>query len=249
MADTIEQVAPGLSWAMVYWMAGESPKGDPYRSEVKDPPHLGWGSCYVVDTGGKLVTLFDPYGLYAYQVSRLSSEYMSLKPTRDPYRGPHMARLLRDKWAQAARHAWQRDFASCAVVMRMLGLEVPMNLVPEGVEVKQTGGKEAGPEGLKKPVKRDGRRGQVLAFFLAGEGGARSIHEATAEMGISRSNVLSQCYLLQKDHGIGYEVAGDVVTVRLPEGCVDPFGNEPTEAQPAPVAEPEAEPEFDPLDC
>ena len=245
MKEAPEQIADGLYWARIYWMDGEPPKGSPHRSEAKDPPHLGWGHCYVVDTGGKLVTLFCPFTLSAYQVSRHSFEYDSLKPAKAPYRGPRMAQLLRDKWEQAARHAWQRDFASCAVVLRMLGLEVPMNLVPEGFEVKTTGGKDADDSlGLTKPVKRNGRRGQVLSFFLAGEGGARSIHEATAEFGISRSNLLSQCYLLQKDHGIGYTVAGDVVTVRLPTGCADPFGEEPAEAQP-PAA---AEPEVDPLD-
>src|SRR5690606_18512368 len=183
--------------------------------------------AYLVDTGGKLVTLFCPFTLEAFQVSRYSFEYHSIKEPLRPYRSAHMARYLRKQWEDAARHSWQRDYASCAVVMRLLGLEVPMNLVPEGVEVKVTGGKEADDAlGLLKAVKRDGRRGQVLAFFLAGEGGARSIHEATAEMGITRSNLLSQCYLLQKDHGIGYTVAGDVVTVKLPSGCEDPF--EPT---------------------
>lgn len=250
MSAAPEQVADGLLWARIYWMDGEEPKGSPYRSEVKDPPHLGWGLCYVVDTGGKLVTLFDPFGLYAYQVSRHSCEYMSLEPARDPYRGPYMAALLRDKWEQAARHAWQRDYASCAVVLRLLGLEVPMNLVPEGTEVKVTGGKQADDAlGLIKPVKRDGRRGQVLAFFLAGEGGARSIHEATAEMGVTRSNLLSQCYLLQKDHGIGYTVAGDVVTIQLPAGCDNPFDDGLAEAQLPAATEPETQPEIDPLDC
>jgi len=44
-----------------------------------------------------------------------------------------------------------------------------------------------------------------------------------AEIEVSRKNLLSQLFLLQKDHGIGYTVTGDAVEVHLPEGCDDPF--------------------------
>jgi len=230
----METIAEGLFWAHVYWMNGPTPTGSAHRSEVANPPHLGWGHAYVVDTGGKMVTLFCPFNLEAHQVSRQSSEYHSLSAPKGAYRSAHMAHFLREQWERAARQGWQKDYASCAVVMKMLGVEVPMGVTPEGAEAKSTGGKEADALGLLKPVKRSGRRGQVLAFFLAGEAGARSVHEATAEMGITRSNLLSQCYLLQKDHGIGYEVAGDVVRVSLPDGCTDPF---------------EKEEDVDPLDC
>lgn len=220
------EVADGLFFAQVYWMIGETPKGAVHRSTV-DGPHLGWGHCFVIDKGGKLVTLFCPYSFEAHQVPRISAEYVSLKA---PFNGEfrldwHKANLLA-KWKEASDNAWQRSFDVAAMVMKALGMEVPMLAVAAGVEAKPTGGKEADVLGLLKPVKRSGRRGQVLAFFMAGEAGARSIHEATAEFSITRSNLLSQLYLLQKDHGIGYEVRGDVAIVTLPAGCEDPFEQE-----------------------
>jgi hypothetical protein len=35
--------------------------------------------------------------------------------------------------------------------------------------------------------------------------------------------LLSQMFMLRKDHNIGYAVDGDSATIQLPEGCVDPF--------------------------
>lgn len=221
--ELFQQLSDKLQWTRIYWMDGSTPAGSRFRSEIKDPPHLGWGHAFVIDAGGPRVTLYCPYSMAAYQVSRESYEYQSARAP-DPFRAKWAAEMLHEKWAQAVRNGWQKDYSTCAIVLRELGLEVPQNLLPEGMEARASGGKEADDAlGLTKPVKRDGRRGQVLAFFLAGEGHSRSIHEATAEMGITRSNLLSQAYLLQKDHGIGYEVAGDVLKIVLPAGCDNPF--------------------------
>jgi hypothetical protein len=221
-AEPPVEVADGLLFGRVYWMIGESAKGQAHRSVV-DGPHLGWGQVFVIDKGGKLVTLFCPYSFEAHQVSRISAEYASLCRSPHEFRPDwHRANLLA-KWEEACQNSWQRSFDVAAMVMRALGVEVPMLAIAAGSETKSTGGKEADVLGLLKPVKRAGRRGEVLAFFMAGENGARSIHEATAEFSITRSNLLSQLYLLQKEHGIGYVVKGDVAIVTLPAGCTDPF--------------------------
>ncbi len=58
---------------------------------------------------------------------------------------------------------------------------------------------------------------------IEGDAGTRSVREAMAEFSMTRSNALSYLYMLQKDHGIGYDLVGDTATVKLPEGCTNPF--------------------------
>lgn len=227
----LDPVAPGLYYGSIYWMDGSVPKGSTggTRSEINSGvPYLGWGQAFVVDKDptAKTVMLFCPFTYSGFQVTRHSFEYNSLKPCRDPFRRDWHERNMREKWLQAVENRWQRDFAQAAVVMKLLGMEVPLDTMPEGMEAKPTGGKEADALGLLKPVKRKGRRGDVLAFFLAAEGFKRSLHEAMAEFGVTRSNLLSQLYLLQKDHGIGYALANDAATITLPAGCDDPFEKE-----------------------
>ena len=47
-----------------------------------------------------------------------------------------------------------------------------------------------------------------------------------AEFSITRSNVLSQLFLLTKDNGIGYELKGDTAVVIMPPGCESPWDTE-----------------------
>ena len=216
-------IVEGLGWARIYWVRGPIPAGRGRdRNEVKDPPNAGWSGAFVIDKGRKTVTLFSPYGFDAYNVSRASLEYKSIKA--DPYNPEFFEQMLPSRWAEISDRGWMKDFDTAAVVMRLLGLDVPMNTpsAKDGEEDKPRGGKEVGGQ-LLKPVKKSSRRGQVLEFFLGGEASRRSVREAMAEMEVSRKNLLSQLFLLQKDHGIGYTVTGDAVEVQLPEGCDDPF--------------------------
>jgi len=75
---------------------------------------------------------------------------------------------------------------------------------------------------LQKPLKKDSKRGAVLAQFLGkktitAEGAAKSLKT-------NRSNVLSHLHDLNKYNGIGYELDGDgPVSVTLPKGCKSPW--------------------------
>ena len=193
-------------------------------------------------TGGKLVTLFCPYTLESHQVSRNSMEIMSmsmdvryvpsdknpvlsvedgwLEWTQD--RQDRLLKIVVSAWEMAGRLSLSnKDYDTAAVVISMMGGNVPLRVIPEGVEPdKPRGGKEADVLGLLKPVKRESKRGLVLQFFLPQP---RSIREAMAEFGYSRSNVLSHLFILQKDHGIGYTLTGDAASITLPAGCTDPF--------------------------
>jgi hypothetical protein len=220
----LEQIVSGLFWADIYWMEGSNSKvGAGQSSEINSGvPHLGWGRCFVVDKDpkAKMVTLFCPYTFEGFQVTRNSFEYNSIKRPRFDFDWDWHARNFDYKWAQAVRLSWRRDFDNAVGIMRMMDLPIPTNTLPEGMEAKKSGGKEADVLGLLKPVKRKSRKGQILAFFWPH---TRSIREAMAEFGITRSNILSQLYLLTKDHGIGYELKGDQAIITMPSGCEDPY--------------------------
>lgn len=237
------KVAEGLFFGKIYWVSGDLPSTSRQRNNVKSPPNSGWSHAFLIDKGGKLVTLFCPYTLEGFQVTRncmeLGSMSMDLKyrpsdknpmvNVEDGYqewtskRHDQLVGIILNNWAMAGRLSLpSKDFDTAAVVLQLMGAEVPLRVVPEGAEPdKPRGGKEADVLGLLKPVKRESKRGLVLAFFLPQP---RSIREAMAEFGYSRSNVLSHLFILQKDHGIGYELVGDAATIKLPAGCTDPFG-------------------------
>lgn len=88
---------------------------------------------------------------------------------------------------------------------------------------KSTGrkGKPAGAK-LKTPVKKDGKRGAVLAKFMLKT--KKTADAAAKELKTNRSNVLSHLHDLNKYHGIGYELDGDgPVKILLPKGCRNPW--------------------------
>lgn len=237
------KVAEGLFFGKIYWVSGDMPSASRQRNDVKSPPNSGWSHAFLIDKGGKLVTLFCPYTLEGFQVTRncieLGSMSMDLKyrpsdknpvvNVEDGYqewtikRHDQLVDIILNNWARAGRLSLSgKDFDTAALVLQLMGAEVPLRVMPEGAEPdKPRGGKEADVLGLLKPVKRESKRGLVLAFFLPQP---RSIREAMAEFGYSRSNVLSHLFILQKDHGIGYELVGDAATIKLPAGCTDPFG-------------------------
>lgn len=219
-----DHIGDGLYYGEVYFVIGK-PSETSKDNMVSSPPWAGAGNALIVDKGGKTVTIFAPYQLEAFPVHRHCYEYRGIKPARGEFDRAKVLESMYAGWDQACKFAYQKDFDTAAMVFRMLGAEVPVQTRPEGVEEKTRGGKEADVLGLLKPVKRDGRRGQVLSFFL---GGTRAVREAMAEFGVTRSNLLSQLYLLQKDHGIGYTLVGDACTITLPPGCTDPFEPEKT---------------------
>lgn len=228
------ELAEGLRFGRIYYVGG--------TGEIKSPPCNGNSSAFLIDKGAKLVVIFCPYTLESFQVTRKSPELIGMtremryadnpnEPgTYTPVgykdwthdRTERLVRIILDNWAMRARHSLPSDFDTAALVLRMLGAEVPLHVRRESDEPeKPRGGKEADVLGLLKPVKPDSKRGLVLAFFLPQP---RSIREAMAEFGYTRSNVLSHLFILQKDHGIGYELVGDAATIKLPAGCTDPFG-------------------------
>lgn len=241
----IYRVAEGLFFGRVYWVMGDMPSASRQRNDVKSPPNAGWSHAFLIDKGGRLVTLFCPFTLEGFQVTRGCSELASMSmdvryspSEKDPLlsvedgwlewtaeRVEGLLRIVLSVWERSARLGLaNKDYDTAAMVISMLGGDVPLRTVAEGSEPeKPHGGKEADVLGLLKPVKRGSKRGLILEFFLPQP---RSIREAMAEFGTTRSNVLSHLFVLQRDHGIGYSLQGDAASVLLPPGCSDPFSED-----------------------
>ncbi len=232
----MKELTDRLRWATIYWVVGAPSKYDSYQNEVRDPPNAGYGLAYVIE-GERRSTIFCPTTFLAYNVSNDCAELDRARkadPAKDDepnwsgtlsreYRPDVMEELLRRRWRELQTMGLERDYDVAAIVFRELGLEVPAQIMKGGEEDKRRkGGKDVG-SALLKPVNPDGKRGRFLAWFLEGDGCSRSVREAMAEFSMTRSNALSYLYMLRKDHGIGYDLVGDMATVTLPDGCTDPF--------------------------
>lgn len=213
-----------LLFGRVYYMYGVAPRSARLQNDITDPPVGGWQHALAL-VGEKNWTLFCPYTFRSFQVGVGSME-------QDSFAAPHTARTreqltkwLTDKWGELARQGAQADYDMAARFLMELGAPVPtvVPLAREGDETRERGGKPA-EKRLTRPVRRDGKRGRVLDWFLGK--GPRSVREAMAEFDASRSSVLSTLHNLNKDHGVGYRLVGDTAEVELPKGCKDPWEKE-----------------------
>ena len=220
------EVLEGLEWKHIYWVRGHVPKGMQYRNAVSDPPCAGWQHAFVL-VGEKLSTIFCPYSLSAYTVRNDFAEISLATEPRTEFDLESIVALMKRKWEEFQGFGFQKDYDTCALVLRKLGQEVPAQVLTGGGEdTRKKGGKPV-EAALKKAVKAVSKRGKFLKWFLDNDN-SRSIREAMAVFSMSRSNALSYLHMIHKDHGIGYELVGDMATVMLPEGCTDPFNMEPT---------------------
>lgn len=232
------QIAPGLAKGQVYWTYGSTPKGLP-RSGVDDPPCSGWATVLVVGEPGPRgeLQLLCPFSLQAYKIAPGSYESTSLQAgTLGAKTAAQVADYYREtlprKWAEVKRHGQGRpNWDVAARALSALGVkpptdeqiarETPMRASrPKSAAAEKPAGKPAAAKTAFKPVKREGRKGEVLKAMLDGE---TSVEKLTSSMGVTRSNLLSQLFLLRKDHGIGYSVSGDEVILEMPTGVEEPF--------------------------
>lgn len=233
-----DPIGDGVSFARIYWVYGGNTS---LPSEVSDPPSSGWSSCFVVEEGDRL-RLFCPYSVQSWSVSKRSYEASSLQGAGEDFdwraRGRFQESLPRQYAAHKLRGWTTSDFATLERVMRAVGAVIPAEerwatLAPAARASERAASsgdaQQKAPQQPKthkasafKPVKRTGRKGEVLAYFVD-KGLTASRSEAMAKFGITSSNLLSQLFLLRKDHGIEYATAGDSLTLTLPEGVTDPF--------------------------
>lgn len=233
--EVFDIIGEGMEYRRIYWMLGPNPRGGVGVYAVKDPPTSGWQNAIVI-LGEKRSTIFCPFSLNSWTVPNHCAELTNAK--HQPFDAEWFAKAIPRIWAENQAFGYQKDYDTCAMVLRRMGLPVPDQIMRGGeADVRVKGGKTVAKK-LEKPVKLKGKRGQFLLWFLEG-GGSRSIREAMAEHGMSRSNALSYLYMIQKDHGIGYELVGDMAHIKMPEGVTNPFDEPygPTEDEEPALAE------------
>ena len=227
--DDVEPVAmpDDLAYQKVYYISGTLPRNlrgvwPPYM--IRNPPSSGFSFAFVLGKpDATRVTVFCPFTFESSVVKVEAGELLDREPeVMTAARLSDLVLTIHSQWARFQALGLQRDYDVAAAVLKKIGADVPVQLVKGGEEDRrERGGKEETDE-LLKPVKRDGKRGRFLEWFLA-DGGTRSVREAMAELSMSRSNVLSYLHVLNKDHGIGYSLVGGNAEVHLPEGCENPF--------------------------
>ncbi len=224
-------IGHGLEYLHIYWVRGTSPKHWRCDNAVTDPPCSGW-QLAIVQRGEKRSTIYCPYSLTAHTVRNDCCELeQAQEPPGTTWDQDRTVDRIHRNWKAFQGWGYQRDYDAIAGLLRRLGAPVPAQILTGGGEdTRKKGGKPPAGE-LLKPVKRLGKRGAFLKWFLDGDG-SRSVRETMAELSMSRSNVLSYLFMLRQDHGLGYALVGDMVTVYLPEGIVDPFV--PGDQQPKP---------------
>lgn len=232
MRIRMNRMAEGLYLSNICWTLGPGP-ADQVPSCVDDPPTSGWGRCLVFpDAPGQPREVLCMWTFRSYRIVPGSHEWKSMHGSLYVETDAEKAEWLRDhlgrKWielAKATERAGVPDFDAAARAMRLLGMEPPSEAEvaaapgPKAVTRAVSQAPRPEPKTPKasafKPVKADSRKGQVLKFFTDG---GTSADAAMAQLGIQRNNLLSQLFLLRKDHGIEYRVAGDVVQLTVPEG-------------------------------
>ncbi len=209
-------IAEDLQYFRIFWDDGSVGRRDPrFRNATTKPPVTGWANVFVLE-GEKFDTIFCPYSFEAVQAPKGCYELSKPKEPSE-WRSSWWQEHLQRKWDYFQRTGTQVSYDIASLVFRKLGMLVPVaKLTAEGGEnTKAKGGKPEAEE-LTKPIKRKGKRGLVLDWFLKEEGGRKSIHLAMADLDMTRSNVLSHLFMLNKDHGVGYRLVGESAEVVLP---------------------------------
>lgn len=239
--------APGLAVGQLYWLYGTAPQGMP-PVHVIDPPCSGWGTVIVLDETETSRRVFNSGTLKSWVLPNNCYEMLSLQAAVIP---PSLmvggkftefikslVSRLQTTYAAHKIWGWESDYATAERILKILDAKAPTEeewkkLAPSAERADKamassqpSAAKTVEPKTPKasvfKPVKATGRKGEVLAFFVE-KGLVASRAEAMAKFSITSSNLLSQLFLLRKDHGIDYKAAGDSITLTLPEGVTDPF--------------------------
>lgn len=236
----------GVFYQNVYYQAMTKGLGGDSRGiyEIKDPPNAGWSRALVIwpeddaeetatskrrKKAAKRVTVLCPYTLQAYQVRFTAREVCNQKAYRlTPELIDSLEGIINRNWKGYASFSFHRAYDVAALALTRLGKPVPNYMRPrdENLEFTETQvpnrkGKPVA-EKLLRPVKSSSKRGEVCAFFMKTDG-VGSIREAMATFDMTRSGVLTHLHGLHKDHGLGYVLQGDMVTLMLPPGCETPL--------------------------
>ncbi len=222
------QVVDGLNWEHIYFTRGMTPR---LRNStlaipaIRTPPCAGWSLAFVLP-GSSTSIIFSPFELQAFSVPNTCAELEYSKKPLQTFNLEKVYNILLKNWTKYQKFGFQRDYAIGAKIFKMLNKPIPNMLQISSVgdlATKKKGGKPVAKR-LLKPVKVKTRRGKILQWFLTDPQYTQSILAIMTEFSITRSNALSMLFMLNKEHGIGYDlIGGDTATVILPINCIDPF--------------------------
>jgi hypothetical protein len=231
---TFNDLAEGVQKSRIYWIYGD-PRFPSQRSDVDDPPCAGWSTVLVLSSHGATMELFCPFSFRSYTIGKDSYEATSMSGAawdgmcafgsfRDSGQ-MYFQDLLPRKWIEHSRCETPKvNWDVAKRVMNLLNIRIPSATQIAEVKINRRKPKadaEPATDDGFKLVKRSGRKGEILQAYLDG---VTSIDALVKQFEITRSNLLSQLFLLRKDHGIGYTISGDNIVLDIPRA--DPFGSE-----------------------
>lgn len=227
LKDAIE-IAPSVMLGDLAYRALEKPSRD---IAIRQPPCNGRQHALVLGGGEKHRTVFCPFTLQAWEASIASYELtigigqprLGAKDSIEEFSNPKRwaARILANwKNLRACGISFNADAA--AVVLARLGEEPPADEKDDQGEVRIKGGKEAVETRAFKKMKRDGKRAVFLLHALeAPEDQPFTIRHYMDKFDMTRNNVLSYWYGLNKDQNVAYTIAGDAILFKLPVDDVE----------------------------
>lgn len=210
------EIAPGLQWKTVYFMRGAHPQVPRRLHGVRKPPTFGNATVYVIE-GKKQSTIFCPSTFQAFAVDNNCYELTTAKePVSDFDKSIALAQL-KEKWAYYQSKGVRKDYAEATKILMMLGEQEVFEDTSTAVarEVRHV---EPGPK-LLKPFSAKSKRGKFVKFFVDKNNGG-SIFQVMAELSISRASVSSYLCILQREHGLGFNISnGNLIILPPADGA------------------------------
>jgi hypothetical protein len=193
-----------------YFVVGPQPKHWENVYEVKDAPAGGY-HWVLVDDQDPYQFILHPQYLTTHKVSMTAGELKDVpeRELNEAYWIDHIEKKLQYALGQDL----EIDYQMVALFLSILkGEKVEVVKKPE-TSKKKKGGKPLNAEAFK-PVRMGSKRGEVAHFFI---NEIRSVEDAERELGMSRNNVLTHLFSLNKYHGLGYIVNGGMVELLTPK--------------------------------
>lgn len=197
-----------ISLIKIYYVRGLIPKSS-FRYAIKSPPTCGYQLALLIDISQKnRRIILCPYTLETFNVPENCAEIQLSEPSDIPFE--RIVKQIKNKWKELHASGEQRQFDIIANALKQLGSEVPdLSYIVKRVR-KNVVKKDSSPKGKPmgdsfRSIKSPSIRANIALEFRK----RTSIHAAMAKFNMTRSNVLSHLFCIQKYHGFGYTLYED----------------------------------------
>ncbi len=213
---------PLIEFKRVYFIRGTLASR---RNQIRDPDISGWAAAFIIQERAGLKRIFEPIHFNSWLVA---DNALEITMSREPF-AKITGQLLIDKmfrcWENLTRFKFQADFLTASKILEAMGQTPPITAVtiPQP-ELQADGETMAMPKGkgkamapaIMKPVKRNSKRGKFLEYIMDA-GNSCATPALMSHFNMSRSNVLSYLFVMNKDSGIGYALSSNTVFIQIPE--------------------------------